>query len=107
MTYEDILLPTAFGDAPDQVARKGPFVQLQLFFPAHGGSGLFVMFPATELDAAKSAMAELIGRGPLGPDLDLTSTVPDASAAGTMPRPTFSIGSKDFVLGQPNIKHGG
>lgn len=75
-----------------QIDRQGGSVQINCLMPPRG-PGFFVVFPAGEEGKAMDAAMEVAGRDSLPENANITDTVPGCLAAGTVPRPSFQVGT--------------
>ena len=75
-----------------QIDSGGGNVQVNCMMPPRG-PGFFVVFPAGEEGKAMDAAMEVAGRDSLPENANITDTVPGCLAAGTVPRPTFQLGT--------------
>ena len=77
-----------------QIDRQGGSVQINCLMPPRG-PGFFVVFPADEESKALDAAVEVADREGLPENANITDTVPGCLAAGTMPRPSFRVGTPE------------
>lgn len=77
-----------------QIDCSGGNVQVNCLMPP-AGPGFFVVFPAGEEGKAMDAAMELAGREGLPENANITDTVPGCLAAGTVPRPSFRVGTPE------------
>ena len=77
-----------------QIDSGGGNVQVNCMMPPRG-PGFFVVFPAGEEGKAMDAAMELAGRDSLPENANITDTVPGCLAAGTVPRPSFRVGTPE------------
>ena len=77
-----------------QIDRQGGNVQINCLMPPRG-PGFFVVFPAGEEGKALDAAVEVASRDSLPEGANITDTVPGCLAAGTVPRPSFRVGTPE------------
>ena len=77
-----------------QIDRQGGSVQINCLMPPRG-PGFFVVFPADEEGKALDAAVEVASRDSLPEGANITDTVPGCLAAGTVPRPSFRVGTPE------------
>ena len=80
-----------------QIDSSGGNVQVNCMMPPRG-PGFFLVFPAGEEGMAMDAAMEVAGRDSLPESANITDTVPGCLAAGTVPRPSFRVGT-------PGVNH--
>lgn len=94
MKPQTITTSTEVGDVELQVQHSGGIVQVNCMMPPRG-PGFFVVFPAGEEGKAIDAAMEVAGRDSLPENANITDTVPGCLAAGTVPRPSFRVGTPE------------
>ena len=77
-----------------QIDRQGGNVQINCLMPPRG-PGFFLVFPAGEEGKAMDAAMEVAGRDSLPESANIADTVPGCLAAGTVPRPSFRVGTPE------------
>lgn len=91
---DSVTIATISGPELGELTIVNEGVQLNVYTPRNGGAGLFVVFDTLEpCDEALEAVRGLLSGEPLAENIDLTARVPGALAAGSMPRPKFSVGN--------------
>ena len=94
MKPQTITTSTEVGDLELQVQHSGGVVQINCLMPPRG-PGFFVVFPADEEGKALDAAVEVANRDSLPEGANITDTVPGCLAAGTVPRPSFRVGTPE------------
>ena len=77
-----------------QIDRQGGNVQINCLMQPRG-PGFFLVFPAGEEGKAMDAAMEVAGRDSLPESANIADTVPGCLAAGTVPRPSFRVGTPE------------
>ena len=77
-----------------QIDCSGGNVQVNCLMPP-AGPGFFVVFPSGEEGKAIDAAMEVACRDSLPENANITDTVPGCLAAGTVPRPSFRVGTPE------------
>ena len=77
-----------------QIDCSGGNVQVNCLMPPRG-PGFFLVFPADEESKALDVAVEVANRDSLPDGANITDTVPGCLAAGTVPRPSFRVGTPE------------